>query len=273
MRFVLDFTSSLLSTLQGTSKTIYLPIHLHHSLRYDAQYQRVDSTDQITSIIRDIHTYIYIPERTSISQIKLHPTVAKMHAHIQSSIGAALANATMQILLPQQEYNSSSLSAALESHHQISDAVIALAMPYSSSNGHNQEFRALLTRHPQYSRAVNIFFLVLVLTWAFWERIIEGVKAVDEWLVEETMREEQRAWRGEYWRQRSGWKPVGILKRRRESVCETQVKWAHIENANRRRRGVTFAQDVKDFDGENEDGCWDLCEGLVHQAPLNCVRF
>lgn len=184
-----------------------------------------------------------------------------MHAHIQSSIGAALANATMEILLPAADYNTS--LSTIHPSYQISDSAIALALPYSHSN---QDFplRALLTRHPQCSRAVNIMVLLVVLTWALWEKIVEGVRMVDEWLVEETNKEEQRVWRNSYWGRRRGWVPRPILKRRdsEETVGssgdeEGEKEWSQI--GNKRRRGVTFAQDVKAWDGENEDACWDLC--------------
>jgi hypothetical protein len=182
----------------------------------------------------------------------------KIHAHIQSSTAPALTNATMNIL--QNNVNATYLATTNQSSMDLhmSDSAIAIALPYSSgdpSTSVTSRYYAastFLTRHPQY---INVCFLVLLLIWAFWEKIVQVYQAFDDWLVDETMKEDHRVFMENYWRSRREMKVVGILKP--GSVDGAGVEWTGCrkeieENCllrEGRRKRVTFGKNVLEKQG------------------------
>jgi hypothetical protein len=154
---------------------------------------------------------------------------------------------------------------------QLSDAAIAVALPYSETDS-GYTLSTLLTRHPQCTKVINVCFLILILGWAFWETIMMGLERFDMWLVDETMKEDHKVWMEGYWRKRRGVRLVGILKRSPvmerwvDDGTEMVTTFENNKRQGERRKRVTFGEGVKDFDGEREE--MHLGMGLLrYQVP------
>lgn len=84
------------------------------------------------------------------------------------------------------------------------------------------------------------------------------MEAFDNWLIDETIKEDHRVFMELYWRRRRNLRVVGILKEKRLEENATGVRSEKMERLARptfMRKRVSFGEEVKEFDGEREEQC------------------